>query len=31
VIDARDLVYHGTLMLAGLIGNALIVEGRRWR
>ena len=31
VIDARDLVYHGTLMLAGLIGNALIVEGCRWR
>lgn len=31
VVDARDLVYHGTLMLAGLVGNSMIVEGRRWK
>ena len=31
VVDARDLVYHGSLIAAGIIGNPLLVEGRRWR
>lgn len=31
VVDLRDLIYHGTLVVAGLTANTLIVEGRRWR
>jgi ABC-2 type transport system permease protein len=31
VFDARDLVYHGALIAAGIVGNTLLVEGRRWR
>lgn len=31
ILDARDLVYHGTLMIAGLTANTLLVEGRRWK
>ena len=31
VFDLRDLVYHGSLIGAGLWANTLFVEGRRWR
>lgn len=31
VLDVRDLVYHGSLIAAGIIGNTLLVEGKRWR
>jgi ABC-2 type transport system permease protein len=31
VLDARDLVFHGLLVWAGLTFNAILVEARRWR
>jgi hypothetical protein len=31
VFDARDLVYFGLLVAAGLQLNVTLVEGRRWR
>ena len=31
VIDARDALYHGLLVMLGLALNVAVVEGRRWR
>ena len=31
VVDARDALYHGLLVLLGLSLNVAVVEGRRWR
>jgi ABC-2 type transport system permease protein len=31
VFDLRDVVHHGLLAFAGLLGNVVAVEARRWR
>ncbi len=31
VIDARDVVYFGLFVAAGLVVNVAVVQGRRWR
>lgn len=31
LLDARDLVYHATLIAGGLVLNTALVEARRWR